>query len=351
MLPNAPKQNEQICLESLPIEILEKKFIRTDDVGFSSLFDTCTKFQAIVNHLLPKRCFTFRGDDDPADSLEIVNRFGSAITAMEFNQVAIIDANHWAFEVMYEIADYIRKLQFNHCILESQNFSRLKLNNLTHLVYEGNFYSDDSQCFSEIQFPDCDTLEKIEAHGSWQQQFCIKSLQRIIRKNTSLDGLLMYDFDVDDISLWELIMPIANLSHIKQLALVINSKWKPSPDPENLDQICNMFNRLESLELSIDSHTIGLLGRLAKEFKRIKFLELRVRGKLNQSEEKTLIYIAQSAHSAQIAISKQESFIDMYGFFGKAVELQILDNSRLGIGRFSAIRAKDLPLLEKVMHS
>lgn len=266
-------------LECFPVEVLEKIFIRTDDVTLMHLADTCKRFAAIVPTVFSmkysERYFMVneRLGGDPEIYTALFNRFGNTIKAVQVNNAKFIDGNHWVWKLLRPYINHIEKLTFDWCTFEPGDMFQQPMENLTHLVFRYATYGDPQSW--EMALPLCGKLIKLELHET--ECFSYNSILRTIENNPALQRLLLNGFvnhHQMDLNLGDLITLIADhLNDIKELALAdyYFFEWVTAK-PESVDKIVNSFKNLESLVLSVHSDATEFIQRLGIECKSIKYL-------------------------------------------------------------------------------
>lgn len=277
-------------LEYLPANILVEICDRTADIGLMHLAEISPRFANI------SKIFVINGERLGGDSgayLEKWNRFGSAAQSMYMNCVENIDENHWTMQMLQPHINHITKLTFDSCTFNAKKVFIEPLDHITHLTYRHRYADLDEQTHNNIRtigLPKCGSLQKLELHYSEGQYFSWKSLDQIIRDNSNLQSLLLYDLNVPDIGLSTIVTFIAgHLNGIKELALMMDSAWSPGPESDISDQLFKAFAHLESLALSIYPNTIQLLHRFGAECVQIKHFGLHIYGAYSEAEWQNLL--------------------------------------------------------------
>lgn len=348
-----------VSLESFPVEVLEKIFIRTDDATLLlKLTRTCKRFAAIGQMVFSmryaNRYFVVNGErmgGDPDIYAKQLNRSGSSIQAIQINHAEDINGTDWASKLLQSHINHIKKLTFNNCIIKSKNIFSQRLD-ITHLAYRNDFSFGVPRvffwCREQIVFPECHQLQKLEVHETYEQKFSASSLYRIIRNNPTLQSLLLYNFSSRGMSLWEILTLIAdNLKQIAELALIMDSDWKWERGPHTIDQIFKSFEHLESLTLSVGHDSIEHLKHVGMVCKRIKHLGLLVHGEFADLGSEFDV-VVRSFHQIESFHCYQNYFHDIEVIFLSLEKLSKLRHLSIELTHCQYRRIPNvLPLLRK----
>lgn len=261
-------------LESLPSEILAEIFVRTDDVGFFNLANTCTRFEAIALDVASMRYsdryFVINGNclgGDPEMYAAQFNRFGKSINAIEVNHIKDIDSNHWLANILHNHISHITKLTFSDCTfyLKQENNFLLPMENITHFVSHNVSFGRYSR--HNFDFSNCRKLIKLDIRKSYFLH--VETLKEIIRNNPTLHSIIHDYFHLrshEENSIMD------HLKQVKKLGVVEFIGFDVQPDA--MDPIISVLKNLESMVLDVRPKMIELLQRLGFECKQIKHLEL-----------------------------------------------------------------------------
>lgn len=201
-----------------PVEILQKIFIRTDDVTLLNLADTCTRFHTIAKLVFSNRYanqyFVIKGEfkgGDPELYSALFNHFGWNITAVKVNTNEYIEKNCWITNMLQPHMHHIKKITFENCEL---NLNDICFSHVTHWVIR------------KVQLVQCEelvlrNLVKLEISGPFPS-ISYDVLKETLRNNPTLQSIKLNDLDeIENVCCKELIILIADhLNEIKELALL-----------------------------------------------------------------------------------------------------------------------------------
>lgn len=222
--------------------------------------------------------FTINGTGDPNLYTVELNHFGEHVKAIQLNGIQDIGKpNHGILRLLHDYINRIKKLTLNSCTFISNEFLSQPMPNMTHLKFCKDIRKpiENEDSLVTIDLPECGNLIQFDYRG--RQCISTGSLERMIRQNSSLQSLLLYDFlDENTTKLNQIITFIAgNLYQLRELALVDEwfGEWHPL-SRDSIDRIVNSLKHLESLAISIDSNVIELLQCLGTNCTGIKYLAL-----------------------------------------------------------------------------
>lgn len=268
-------------LAGFPVEILERIFVRLDDIGLLHLSSTCLRFVDIAQTVFRKRYedrhFVINDEckgGDPEVYTAQFNQFGDCIKAIQINGVRHINSVHWLTKLLQPHITTIEKLALDSCHFKSNDFLAQPLHHITHLTFRHISFGSSDECKCDL--PDCRLLQELEIYESLC--FSNKSLRQMVRNNPALERLVLNHTGniVLYMDWFEIVTLIANhLGNVKELTLIdfIFTEWRVV-HTNAIDAIVNSLKHLESLSLSVTNGMLGLVQRLTTKYKSLTHLAL-----------------------------------------------------------------------------